>query len=154
IGYTNAGKSSLFNALTRAHVLAEDRLFATLDSTTRQLVSPDRRRILLTDTVGFIRKLPHHLVASFRSTLMEVVEADLLVHVVDPAHPAFRAQMEAVSLVPDEILPEPRPQLLVLNQVDRLDQDDRAGLRVEFPGAVQTSAVTGEGLDALRAALW
>ncbi len=154
VGYTNAGKSSLFNALTRAQVLAEDRLFATLDSTTRQLVGPDRRRVLLTDTVGFIRKLPHHLVASFRSTLMEVVEADLLVHVVDASHRAFRAQIEAVDVVLDQILPEARPQLLVLNKVDLIPDDERAGLRVEFPGALQVSAVTGECLDALRRALW
>src|SRR5205085_3903739 len=90
VGYPNAGKSTLFNALTRSNVFVEDRLFATLDATTRQMVSADRTVVLLTDTVGFIRKLPHHLVASFRSTLSEVTEADVLVQVVDASDPDFR----------------------------------------------------------------
>ena len=115
VGYTNAGKSTLFNALTKSSVFVENRLFATLDATTRQMVSPERTLALLTDTVGFIRKLPHHLVASFRSTLSEATEADLLVQVVDASDPDYRRQMQAVDKVLDEILTEPRPSLLVFN---------------------------------------
>jgi len=96
VGYTNAGKSTLLNALTKSDVLAEDRLFATLDPTTRKVVLPGGRDILLTDTVGFIQKLPHHLVAAFRATLEEVVEADLLLHIVDVSHPMVAEQNDAV----------------------------------------------------------
>ena len=155
VGYTNAGKSTLFNALTRADVFVEDRLFATLDATTRQMVSPARELALLTDTVGFIRKLPHHLVASFHSTLVEAVEADLLVHVVDAADPDLRRQMIAVDAVLEDLLEEPRPTLLVFNKTDLVvDEDLLAGLRVEFPGSFLISALTGAGLDALRAYVW
>ncbi|MBI5708755.1 MAG: GTPase HflX [Candidatus Eisenbacteria bacterium] len=155
VGYTNAGKSTLFNALTRAQVFVEDRLFATLDATTRQMVSPERRRALLTDTVGFIRKLPHHLVASFHSTLVEAVEADLLLHVVDAADPDFHRQMRAVEGVLEELLETPRPTVLVFNKTDLVaDRDSLAGLAVEFPGAFLVSARTGEGLAALRAFVW
>jgi GTP-binding protein HflX len=154
VGYTNAGKSTLFNALTRSGVDAHDRLFDTLDSVTRRLVSTSRRRVLLTDTVGFIRKLPHHLVASFRSTLMEVVEADVLLHVVDASHPAFRAQMEAVDEVLNDLLDSPGERWVVLNKADRLDEENRATLRLEFPGALLVSALTGEGLEELRRRLW
>jgi GTPase len=155
VGYTNAGKSTLFNALTRAGVFVEDRLFATLDATTRQLVSPKRDLVLLTDTVGFIRKLPHHLVASFHSTLTEAVEADLLVHVVDAADPDLARQMAAVEAVLEELLGEPRPTVLVLNKLDLVaDEDAVAGLAARFPDAFLVSARTGDGLDALRAFLW
>ncbi len=155
VGYTNAGKSTLFNALTRSQVFVEDRLFATLDATTRQMVSPERTIALLTDTVGFIRKLPHHLVASFRSTLTEATEADLLLHVVDAADPDMRRQMTAVERVLDELIQEPRPRQLVFNKCDRLaDPDAEAGLRVEFPGASFVSARTGAGLPELRASVW
>jgi GTP-binding protein HflX len=155
VGYTNAGKSTLFNALTRAHVLVEDRLFATLDATTRQLVSPARQVALLTDTVGFIRKLPHHLVASFHSTLVEAIEADLLLHVVDAADPDFRRQIAAVEEVLEDILETPRPTTLVFNKVDLIrDADVIAGLRVEFPDSFIVSAASGEGLDELREFLW
>ncbi|HEY6865931.1 MAG TPA: GTPase HflX [Candidatus Eisenbacteria bacterium] len=154
VGYTNAGKSTLFNALTRASVLVEDRLFATLDATTRQMVSPDRRLALVTDTVGFIRKLPHHLVASFHSTLVEAIEADLLVHVIDGADPQFRRQIRAVDEVLDGILEQPRPTLLAFNKSDLMDEESIAAIKVEFPGCVVVSAATGDGLDTLRAALW
>jgi GTP-binding protein HflX len=155
VGYTNAGKSTLFNALTRAGVFVEDRLFATLDATTRQMVSPARELVLLTDTVGFIRKLPHHLVASFHSTLAEAVEADLLLHVVDAADPDLRRQMEAVEGVLEELLDEPRPTVLVFNKLDRVgDEDAVAGLAARFPDAFLVSARTGAGLDALRAFLF
>jgi GTP-binding protein HflX len=155
VGYTNAGKSTLFNALTRSTVFVEDLLFATLDSTTRQMVSPSRQVALLTDTVGFIRKLPHHLVASFHSTLAETVEADLLLHVVDASAPDFRRQMGAVEDVLEKILDKPRPTALVFNKCDSLGEPEAAaGLRAEFPGAYVVSALRGEGLDELRAFLW
>jgi GTP-binding protein HflX len=155
VGYTNAGKSTLFNALTRANVFVEDRLFATLDATTRKLVSPTRQVVLLTDTVGFIRKLPHHLVASFHSTLVEAIEADLLLHVVDASDPHFRRQIAAVEEVLDQILESPRPATLVFNKIDRVtDPTMLEGLKVEYPGSFAVSARTGEGLDALAAALW
>jgi GTP-binding protein HflX len=155
VGYTNAGKSTLFNALTRAGVFVEDRLFATLDSTTRQLVSPERDMVLLTDTVGFIRKLPHHLVASFHSTLAEAVEADVLLHVTDASDPDFRRHLIAVDGVLDKILKEPRPpRVMVFNKCDRMSEDAVAGLRAEFPEARVASALTGEGLDSIRAELF
>jgi len=155
VGYTNAGKSTLFNALTRAQVLVEDQLFATLDATTRQLVSPARRVALLTDTVGFIRKLPHHLVASFHSTLVEAIEADLLLHVVDASEPQFRRQISAVEEVLEEILVGPRPTTLVFNKVDRIgDPTVIEGLRVEYPGSFAVSARVGDGLEALCDFLW
>ena len=154
VGYTNAGKSTLFNALTRASVLVEDRLFATLDATTRQMVSPDRRTALVTDTVGFIRKLPHHLVASFHSTLVEAIEADLLVHVVDGADAQYRRQMAAVEEVLEEILETPRPTLLVFNKTDRMDEDRATELQAEFPEALAVSALSGAGLGALRERIW
>ena len=154
-GYTNAGKSTLFNALTRSTVFVEDRLFATLDATTRQMVSPQREVALLTDTVGFIRKLPHHLVASFRSTLTEATEADLLLHVVDAADPDFQRHIDVVDGVLEELLETPRPRVLVFNKVDAVSDATRVdGLRVEYPGAWFVSARTGEGLDVLRRFLW
>jgi GTP-binding protein HflX len=154
VGYTNAGKSTLFNRLTRSHVLVEDRLFATLDSTTRQMVSSERARVLVTDTVGFIRKLPHHLVASFRSTLMETIHADLLLHVVDASDPEFRLQMTVVEQVLEDISDGPRLVSLVFNKADRIDEDAAAGLRVEYPGSFVLSAANGAGVDALRGFLW
>jgi GTP-binding protein HflX len=154
VGYTNAGKSTLFNALTHASVLVENRLFATLDATTRQMVSPERRVALLTDTVGFIRKLPHHLVASFHSTLVEAIEADLLLHVVDGADPNFRRQIRAVEEVLEGILEEPRTTVLVFNKSDLMDEEEIAGRRAEFPGCLVVSARTGEDLGELRALLF
>ena len=154
VGYTNAGKSTLFNALTRAQVHVENRLFATLDATTRQMVSPARQVVLLTDTVGFIRKLPHHLVASFHSTLVEVLEADQLLHVVDGSDDDLRRQIDVVEDVLDSMLDQPRPTLLVFNKADLIDEERAAGLRVEYPGCHVVSARTGQGLDTLRAMLW
>ena len=151
VGYTNAGKSTLFNALTRSDVFVEDRLFATLDSTTRQMVSPSRQMVLVTDTVGFIRKLPHHLVASFHSTLIEAIEADLLLHVVDASAKDFRRQMSAVEEVLEKILDHPRPTTLVFNKSDRLgDGAAAAGLRAEFRDAQVVSALERDGLSELR----
>ena len=155
VGYTNAGKSTLFNALTKADVFVEDRLFATLDSTTRQMVNRERDVVLFTDTVGFIRKLPHHLVASFHSTLVEAIEADLLVHLIDAADPDFHRQINAVDGVLDEILGEPRPpRLLVFNKCDMLSEDAIVALRAEHDGCLVLSARTGENLDVLRTELF
>mgnify|MGYP001183721630 CR=1 FL=1 len=151
VGYTNAGKSTLFNALTRAGVFVENRLFATLDSTTRQLVSPERDMALLTDTVGFIRKLPHHLVASFHSTLVEAIEADLLLHVTDASDPDFVRHITAVDTVLDKILKEPRPpRIMIFNKADKLTDDQAAELRVNHPDCLLVSALSGDGLGTLR----
>ena len=155
VGYTNAGKSTLFNALTRSDVFVEDRLFATLDSTTRQMVNAEREMALVTDTVGFIRKLPHHLVASFHSTLVEAIEADVLLHVTDAADPDFRRHLIAVDGVLDEILGEPRPpRIMVFNKSDRLSDDALATLRVEFPDCVLVSALEHVGLVELQAEIF
>jgi len=150
VGYTNAGKSTLLNALTGAGVLAEDKLFATLDPTTRRLRLPSNQSVLLSDTVGFIRKLPHGLVEAFKATLEEVVEADLLLHVVDSSHPHAEEQIRAVNLVLGEIGASERPTLMVFNKVDRLP--DREGLRRWeglFARSVSVSAKTGEGFSEL-----
>jgi len=150
VGYTNAGKSTLLNALTGAEALAEDKLFATLDPTTRRLRLPTNQNVLLTDTVGFIRKLPHRLVEAFKATLEEVVQADLLVHVVDASHPLAREQIRAVDAVLDEIGAAGRPTLMVFNKIDRLENGEAAGRFLEhFPNSVAVSAATGEGFAAL-----
>jgi GTP-binding protein HflX len=142
VGYTNAGKSTLLNALTGADAFVEDRLFATLDSTTRRLALSPQTSILLTDTVGFIRKLPHHLVASFRSTLEETVQSDLLIHVVDLSHPQFRAQMKAVKSVLQDLGLDERPRLFVFNKVDLLQEGAvLQWARSNYPGAVFISAL-------------
>lgn len=155
VGYTNAGKSTLFNALTRAGVFVENRLFATLDSTTRQLVSPERDVALVTDTVGFIRKLPHHLVASFHSTLVEAIEADVLLHVTDASDPDFVRHITAVDTVLDQILKEPRPpRIMVFNKSDRLTEDQASELRVTHPGCMIVSALTPATLDELRSEIF
>jgi GTP-binding protein HflX len=153
VGYTNAGKSTLFNALTRASVYVEDQPFATLDPTTR-IFSVDREtRALLTDTVGFIRKLPPHLVASFRATLEEVAEADLLIHVVDSTEPDIDAHIQAVENVLESIGALQRPRLSVFNKIDAVpDEVTMLGIRARFPGAVFVSAMTREGFPALREA--
>jgi GTPase len=140
IGYTNAGKSSLMRALTGDAVYVADQLFATLDTTVRALSPETRPRILVSDTVGFIKKLPHDLVASFRSTLAEAREATLLLHVVDGSDPAFREQLEVTLDVLREIGAAEQPRLLVLNKADQLDEVERAALHAEFPEAVLLSA--------------
>lgn len=153
-GYTNAGKSTLMRALTGAAVLVEDRLFATLDATARRVEARGAEPYLLIDTVGFIHKLPHHLVAAFRSTLEEVQEADLELHVVDSAHPKMAEQMQAVQRVLRELGAEDKPVLTVFNKVDQLDAPGRvAGLLRAHPGAVAVSAVRGWGLPELGAAI-
>ena len=150
IGYTNAGKSTLMNALTGSSVLAEDKLFATLDATTRRFRFSDGAVTLFSDTVGFIRKLPHHLVASFRSTLEEVVEADLLLHVVDASSPSAAEQYEAVMGVLAELDASAVPSITVLNKIDATAEETATVLRARFSGSVLCSAVRGEGIDALR----
>ena len=151
VGYTNAGKSTLFNALTSEHRLAEDKLFATLDPTTRLLDLPDNRHVLLSDTVGFLKKLPHHLVASFKATLEEVVEADLLLHVVDVAHPEAESQIDAVDEVLKELDAFERPTLMVFNKVDLLEDEEYTQLfRNKYPDSLAISAQNGTGLEALK----
>ena len=151
VGYTNAGKSTLLNRLTDAGVLVEDRLFATLDATTRRLELPGGRDVLLTDTVGFVQKLPHQLVEAFKSTLEVVAEADLLLHVVDASAHDPDAQIEAVRSVLVEIGAGDVPELLVWNKADRTPEAARrAGLST---GSVAVSALTGEGIDTLLAVL-
>jgi len=151
VGYTNAGKSTLMNALTGAGVLTEDKLFATLDATTRRYRFPTGQVTLFTDTVGFIRKLPHHLVASFRSTLAEVQEADLLLHVVDASSPSAPDQIEAVNEVLEGLEISSTPTVLVLNKTDTAEEDRLLGLQASHRNAIPCSALTREGLDAVRA---
>ncbi|GMW01333.1 MAG: GTPase HflX [Candidatus Hydrogenedentota bacterium] len=149
VGYTNAGKSSLLNALTKANVFVEDRLFATLDPTSRRVELPSGRTIILTDTVGFIRKLPHGLVASFRATLEEVLEADLLLHVVDGSHHAVAEHIAAVNMVLEEIGAESKPTCMVYNKADMVEAGQVACLQTCDPDSVAVSAHTGRGLDDL-----
>ncbi len=153
VGYTNAGKSTLLNTLTHADVLAKDILFATLDPTTRRLKLPTNQNVLLTDTVGFIKKLPHGLVEAFKATLEEVVQADLLVHVVDVSHPQAMEQIAAVNSVLAEIGAAEKPVLMVFNKIDRINGGLPAGLREKYPHAVAISARSGEGVPALMAEL-
>jgi GTP-binding protein HflX len=151
VGYTNAGKSTLLNLLTGADVVAEDKLFATLDPTTRRLRLPSNQNVLLTDTVGFIRKLPHGLVEAFKATLEEVVQADLLLHVVDVSHPQAGDQIQAVDAVLKEIGAEGKPTLMVFNKIDRLSGNrEILGRFLErHPHGVAVSAENGEGIPAL-----
>ena len=150
-GYTNAGKSSLLNRLTGAGVLVENALFATLDPTVRRAETPDGRVYTLADTVGFVRSLPHQLVEAFRSTLEEVGEADLVLHVVDAAHPDPEGQVKAVRDVLADIEGvEEIPEVIVLNKADLADPGTVAGLRTRYPGAVAVSARTGAGIEELR----
>ena len=152
VGYTNAGKSTLLNALTGSDVLAKDILFATLDPTTRRLKLPTNQNVLLTDTVGFIKKLPHGLVEAFKATLEEVVRADLLLHVVDISHPQAEEQIAAVDAVLKEIGADEKSTLMVLNKMDQLDGSGALNrLREKYPHAVAISATTGEGIPALLA---
>jgi GTPase len=153
VGYTNAGKSTLLNALTDADTLVEDQLFATLDSTVRRLELPDSRPIVIADTVGFVRRLPHGLVEAFRSTLAEATQSDLLVHVVDGTDEDPAGQIEAVDEVLHEIGASELPQLLVINKVDALDVREITRLANLWPEAVLISARDGEGLGELQAAI-
>ncbi|WP_437978260.1 GTPase HflX [Sorangium sp. So ce295] len=153
VGYTNAGKSSLMRALTGSEVLVADKLFATLDTTVRALHPEVRPRILVSDTVGFIKKLPHDLVASFRSTLDEALEASLLLYVADASDPTFRDQLAVTRGVLSEIGASEVPSRLLLNKVDRLSEEEREALRLEFPEATQLSAKIPDDVAALREAI-
>jgi GTP-binding protein HflX len=150
VGYTNAGKSTLMNALTGAQVLSSDQLFATLDPTTRRLELPNHQEILLTDTVGFIQKLPTDLVAAFRATLEEVTEADVVLHVVDASHPQLNVQIEAVEDELEALGVQHKPRITALNKADLLLPERIPLLRRRFPSPVVISALTGVGLEALR----
>ena len=153
VGYTNAGKSTLLNALTHSDVYVADKLFATLDPTTRRVILPGGREALFTDTVGFIQKLPTTLVEAFQATLEEIKEADLLVHVVDITHPNVHAQAEAVLQTLDEIDASHVPMLTALNKIDRLTDPAAAQAALaDFDDAVAISALHGQGLDELLAA--
>lgn len=150
VGYTNAGKSTLLNQLSNADVYVANKLFATLDPTTRRVELPDGQQVLLTDTVGFIQKLPTTLVAAFRATLEEIAEADLLLHVVDVTHPHALAQAEAVHNTLEIINAEGIPSIPVLNKIDRLSNPDKAQLALNsFPNAVAISALRGDGINEL-----
>ena len=154
VGYTNAGKSTLFNRLTQSGVYAADQLFATLDTTSRKLYIPDGGPVVISDTVGFIKHLPHALVEAFGATLEEAAQADLLFHVVDVSGESRDEQIEQVNLVLSEIGAQDVPQILVLNQIDRvgiapgLDRDEYGRI-----SKIRVSAMTGEGMDLLRQAL-
>lgn len=157
VGYTNAGKSTLFNRLTRAQTYAADQLFATLDTTTRKLYIPECGPVVVSDTVGFIRDLPHTLVAAFRATLEETIEADILLHVVDACSPNKDEQIEAVNKLLTEIGADNIPQILVLNKIDLSDLSESGvgSVRDEYGriSRIRLSAKTGEGLEFVKQAL-
>ncbi len=153
VGYTNAGKTTLFNALTGDAAVASNALFVTLDPLVRKVKLPDRRELLVSDTVGFIDRLPHSLVAAFRATLEEVAEADLLIHVIDASSPDRERHMAAVRSVLGEVGAAKVPLLDVFNKCDRLDAAERDRVRALYPAALCVSALTGEGRDDLIAAV-
>ncbi len=153
VGYTNAGKTTLFNRLTRAAAEASDALFVTLDPLVRRVMLPDRRPLLLSDTVGFIDRLPHTLVAAFRATLEETADADLVLHVIDAANPERERQAAAVNRVLEEVGATAVPRLEVYNKIDRLTRDEARRLRELDPSALLISAATGAGCDELLTAV-
>jgi GTP-binding protein HflX len=153
VGYTNAGKSSLLNRLTGADVLVEDRLFSTLDATTRRLALPSGRTALVSDTVGFVRDLPHELVEAFRSTLEEAVDTDVLLHVVDASGADPEAHLDAVRATLADIGTQQTPELLVLNKSDMASPAALRRLAARHPDAAVVSAATGDGLTDLIAAV-
>jgi GTP-binding protein HflX len=153
VGYTNAGKTTLFNALTGDDAVASNALFVTLDPLVRKVKLPDRRELLVSDTVGFIDRLPHSLVAAFRATLEEVAAADLLLHVIDASNPERDHQVAAVRNVLSDVGAGAVPSIDVYNKCDRLDEAERTRIRLLHPGALCVSAATGEGRDELVAAM-
>ncbi|MDR3563514.1 MAG: GTPase HflX [Negativicutes bacterium] len=153
VGYTNAGKSTLLNTLTAADVLTEDKLFATLDPTTRKIILPGGQEALVTDTVGFIQKLPHQLVAAFRATLEEVVHADLLLHVVDASHPRHQEQSDAVFSVLNELKAADKPLITIFNKSDKIDNPHELERLLRLPDSVAISALNNIGIDVLLALL-
>ncbi len=154
IGYTNAGKSTLLNAMTNAGVFVEDKLFATLDTTTRKFKLPNNQDILLIDTVGFIRKLPHQLVAAFKSTLEEAVQADILLHLIDSSNISAEEHIQASLEVLKKLEASNKPMITVLNKVDNPESEKLLPkLRLLFPNTVEISATEKRGLDLLEAAM-
>ena len=149
IGYTNVGKTTLLNALTNAGAVAENRLFTTLDPLSSRLMLSNHQPVLLSDTVGFLHRLPHHLIEAFRATLEEVTQSHLLLHVLDASHPRIEEQASAVREVLDQLHAAQKPIFAVLNKIDRLDAQSLASLRRNYPDAVPISAVTGMGLESL-----
>jgi GTP-binding protein HflX len=150
VGYTNTGKSTLMNALTDAKTLAENQLFATLDTLTRKMKTKMHEPVLIVDTVGFIRKLPHHLVESFKATLSDTARADLCLHVVDASHPAYADQMEVADRTLQQIRSSDDGRIYVFNKIDQVDEDTLAGLQSRYPEAIFISAKEHTGLDELR----
>jgi GTP-binding protein HflX len=148
-GYTNAGKSSLLNRMTQAGVLVQNALFATLDPTVRKTKTPDGRDYTLADTVGFVRNLPHQLVEAFRSSLEEIADSDLIVHVVDASHPDPSGQIATVRNVIGEVGARNIPELIVYNKIDLADETQRMALRGMEPNSIAVSARTGEGIEEL-----
>jgi GTP-binding protein HflX len=153
VGYTNAGKTTLFNSLTGSDAVASNALFVTLDPLVRRVRLPDRRELLVSDTVGFIERLPHSLVAAFRATLEEVADADLLLHVIDASSPDRDRHMNAVLAVLSEVGAERVPAIEVFNKCDRLDAGERARIAAVHPAALRVSGLTGEGRDEVIAAM-
>lgn len=150
VGYTNAGKSTLMKALTQEEVLVEDKLFATLDTTTRKFTLPNKQDILLVDTVGFIRKIPHTLVAAFKSTLEEAIFTDILIHLIDVSHPMAEEQAQATAEVLEELGAKDRPIITVFNKIDAAEDNlTLLKLRTKYPNNVAISALTGEGIPLL-----
>ncbi|MFC2085276.1 GTPase HflX, partial [Bacteroidota bacterium] len=150
VGYTNAGKSTILNRLTQAGVLAEDKLFATLDSTTRGFELGKNKRVLITDTVGFIRKLPHHLIASFKSTLNVVTDADVIIHVIDISHPFFEDHIQVVDETLRELNCEKKPQLKIFNKVDILNEKEKINYAVnKYKNSIVISAQRGINVGTL-----
>jgi len=150
VGYTNAGKSSLVNALTKARLLTSDHLFSTLDSNTSVLFIPPHYKMLVSDTVGFLKNLPHSLIASFHATLAEVREADMLIHIVDATSEDIEDKIVTVNTVLDEIETNSLPKLLVLNKIDRLVKEEKEKFMSRFPDAHLVSAEENMGLDLLK----
>ena len=149
VGYTNAGKSTLLNALTKSDVFAEDQLFATLDPTTRLVTLPDRQKALLTDTVGFIQKLPHHLISAFQATLEEVQEADLLLHVIDSSQKNYQLQMQAVDAVLTDLKAKEKPTLYIFNKIDKVREEGFAIPEEIRAASIAVSAKAGDGIAVL-----
>ncbi|MFA4982488.1 MAG: GTPase HflX [Candidatus Omnitrophota bacterium] len=149
IGYTNVGKSTLLNALTSSDVIVQDKLFSTLDPTIRKFILPNHQKALFIDTVGFLDRLPHHLIEAFKATLEEVVEADLLLHIIDISHPKAKEQSDAVYKVLEEIGAKDKPIITVLNKIDKVEDAVRNRMKSYFEDAVEISAVKREGFGPL-----